>query len=147
MPKTLYGHTGTQLSNNDLLLCGGSTNRVESNEYLFYKNGSKKWTKAGTMKRARNSHSSALIEDYLFTPGGWDWESGKTSYHEEFSIHGGVKEREKMPIGLRGHTATPFGNNKMMICGGRDENWVSKTFSKLLKYAEKFFNLVLYKMI
>ena len=114
MPKTLYGHTGAQLPNNDLLLCGGSTDRVESNEYLIYKNGSNKWTKAGTMKRARNSHSSALIDGCLFTPGGWD-SSGKTSYHEEFSIHGGVKESKKMPIGLRGHTATPFGNYKMMI--------------------------------
>ena len=127
MPKTLYGHTGVQLPNTDLLLCGGSTDYVESNEYLIYNNDSNQWERVGTMKRAKNSHSSALIDGCLFTPGGWD-SSGKTSHHEEFSVHGGVNEKEKMPIGLRGHTATQFDNNKVIICGGRDENWVSITF-------------------
>ena len=99
------------------------------------------------MKRAKNSHSSALIDGCLFTPGGWD-SSGKTSHHEEFSVHGGVNEKEKMPIGLRGHTATPFDKYKVIVCGGRDENWVSKIFSKLYNM-EKIFqllNLVLYKI-
>ena len=45
-------------------------------------------------------------------------EDFSTTDNEEFSIEGGVKERKEMPIALNGHTATIFGEHKILISGG-----------------------------
>ena len=91
-----------------------------SDEYLLYTKGSSQWTKVGTMKKKRYGHSSVLIEDRLHTTGGFK----NTRYykittrHEQFSFDEGVKEMKEMPIPLLNHTATTFGKNKMIVCGG-----------------------------
>ena len=131
LPKELAALGGTQLPNGDLLLCGGifveefedqSSDESEdfpdcSDEYLSYKSGSSQWTKVGTMKKKRYGHSSVLIEDRLHTIGGF-YNTKITSRHEQFSINEGVKEMKEMPIALENHTATTFGKNKMIVCGG-----------------------------
>ena len=149
LPKKLSALRGTQLSNGDLVLSGGSTisgyDDVESDgrytrihwievnvcndEYLQYKQGSNRWTKVGTMKTARRHHSSVWIDGCLLTTGGESGEWKRIAHHEEFSLNGGVKERKEMPIALKFHTTTKFGHHKMIICGGVGFS-VSQTFSK-----------------
>ena len=126
LPQGLAELSGTQLPNGDLLVCGGWTGFVVSNQYLHFKKDSNNWTKVGAMLMDRNWHSSVWIDGRLLTTGGlkedhhW-WRSGPrkiSSHHEEFSFDGGVKEMKEMPIALMGHTATIFDQNKMMVCGG-----------------------------
>ena len=131
LPKELTALAGTRLPNGDLLLCGGvfieeivdpCSGEIEdssecSDEYLLFINGSSQWTKVGTMKSKRFSHSSVLIEDRLHTTGGL-CNTGVTSSHEQFSFDEGVKEMKEMPIPLEYHTATTFSKNKMIVCGG-----------------------------
>ena len=131
IPKELSALGGTQLPNGDLLLCGGYffkklegpfSGKMEdslefSDEYLLYENGSSQWTKVGTMKKKRSCHSSVLIEGRLHTTGG-TYGIKITSRHEQFSFDEGVKEMKEMPIRLENHTATTFGKNKMIVCGG-----------------------------
>ena len=123
-PKVL---SGAQLPNGDLVLSGGSG---FCNEYLYYKEGSHKWTKIGSMKKARSEHSSVWMDGRLFTTGGRDYSWKSISHHEEFSFDGGVKERKEMPTALYGHTSTIFDENKIIVCGGYDGNdgGVSKIF-------------------
>ena len=130
LPKVLWGLRGTQLPNGDLLVCGGVTGMGIS-EYRHYKEGSNQWTKVGTMKGARSLHSSVWIDGRLLVTGGVNSSNKKTSYHEEFSFDGGVKERKELPIALYSHTATIFGQNGMIVSGGFNERNVSKIFSKL----------------
>ena len=131
IPKELSALGGTQLPNGDLLLCGGlfveelddhcsvesDDFQNSSDEYFLYINGSSQWTKVGTMKKKRYGHSCVLIEDRLHTTGGF-YNTKITSRHEQFSFDEGVKEMKKMPIPLENHTATAFGKNKMIVCGG-----------------------------
>ena len=138
LPKTLYGLTGTQIPNGDLLVCGERIWSDDSNEYLHYKEGSNQWQKVGTMKTGRRGHSLVWIDDRLLTTGGSNFSrivSGNVASHlEEFSFDGGAQQRKKMPIGLKYHTATVFDQHKMIVCGGVDETYrygVSKTFFKL----------------
>ena len=131
LPKELAELGGTQLPNGDLLLCGGlfveeledpfsgESEDVQycSDEYLLYKSGSSQWTKVGTMKQKIYGHSSVLIQDRIHTMGGI-YNKKITSRHEQFSLDDGVKEMKEMPIPLQYHTATSFGKNKMIVCGG-----------------------------
>ena len=68
---------------------------------------------------ARYQHASLLIDGNLFTTGGIDSSDKYTSSLEKFSFEGGAEKKEKMPIALKCHTATMFGNHKMLICGGQ----------------------------
>merc|ERR1711963_636087 len=102
----LYALNGTQLSNGDLVLNGGSyesglhetggvlffDDEVYNDEYLYYKLGSDQWTKVGTMKNVRRNHSSVWMDGSLLKTGGEEkqeensrkrWK--KISHHEEFS--------------------------------------------------------------
>ena len=109
------------------MLAGGyeaPTPRVISNEYLHYRKGSDQWEKVATMKIARYGHASVLIDGYLYTTGGISSYRDYKSNLEKFSFERGVKEMKKMPIALKSHTATMFGNNKMLICGGETSEWV-----------------------
>jgi len=132
MPELAF-FSVTQLPNGDVLLAGGYTTvippgyttirepGVVSNEYLHYRKGSNQWEKVATMKIARYGHASVLIDGHLLTTGGINWDNGTHGYKsdlEKFSFESGVKEMKKMPIALKSHTATMFGNNKMLICGG-----------------------------
>ena len=128
LPKDFLKLRGAQLPNGDLLLCGGifvgeplpgACHKFQdwSDEYLIYMNASSQWTKVGTMKNKKFSHSSVLIEDRLHTMGGY-CNSKITSRHDQFSFGEGVKEMKEMPIPLINHTATTFGKNKMIVCGG-----------------------------
>ena len=129
LPKGLCDLSGAQLPNGDLVVCGGRSRSGKSDEYLHYNHGSNIWTKVGTMITERTSHSSIWIEDCLLTTGGRNMVGKVTSCHEEFSFHGGFKERKKMPIPLNHHTATRFDQNKIIVCGGYDGR-VSKILSK-----------------
>ena len=134
LPKELAAPGGTQLPNGDLLLCGGlfvedledhSSSESEdfldcSDEYLLYKSGSSQWTKVGIMKKKIHGHSSVLIQDRLHTIGGTSKKI--SSSHEQFSFDEGVKEMKEMPIPLQYHTATAFGKNRMIVCGGSGGN-------------------------
>ena len=129
IPKGLGGLSGTQLPNGDLIINGGF-DCIESrcnNGIFHHKNGSNQWKRVGAMKRAKGGHSSVLIDGSLFICGGCNSLGYDLSNHEEFSFKGGLKDRNEMPIALRGHTATVFGKHTMLICGGEDR--VSKTFS------------------
>ena len=112
LPKGLLGLSGTKLPNGDLMICRGWTGSSNSDEYLIYKSFSNQWTKVGTMTSARRLHSSVWIDDRLLTIGGYDPSGNRSSYHEQFSLDGDAKERTKMPIALRGQTATTFGHQK-----------------------------------
>ena len=128
LPKATLGLRGTQLPDGNLVVCGGSSASVKSDDYFHYKDGSNQWIQIGTMERARSAHSSVYMDGFLFTIGGLDSSGDPTkplAHHEEFSIHGGVKERKTMPIALLDHTATVFSPHKMLVCGGWDE-YVSK---------------------
>ena len=123
--EELRGLQGAMLPNGDLLVNGGyrigdmDTMSSENDEYLQFKVGSNQWIKVGTMQIPRFYHASVLIDGCLFTTGGIrDGWSEILSNHEAFSIEGGVMERKRMPIALGGHTATIFGNQKIIICGG-----------------------------
>ena len=126
LPKGFLGFGGARLPNGDLLLSEGYVDSyVYSDKYLQYKVGSRMWTKAGEMSRARYRHSSVFIDGYFLTTGGLDTSFNALSLHEQFSISEGVKERKKMPIGLYNHTATVFSQHKMLVCGGSDNSSVS----------------------
>ena len=120
LPKGLCALGGAQLPNGDLVLCGGGSSSGQNNEYLHYNHDSRYWKKVGTMKTARFYHSSLWIEDCLLTVGGFDSSRKITSWHEEFSFDGGIKERTEMPIALTDHTATIIDQNRILVCGGHD---------------------------
>ena len=69
------------------------------------------------MKKKIHGHSSVLIQDRLHTIGGI-YNKKISSSHEQFSFDEGVKEMKEMPLPLENHTATTFGRNKMIVCGG-----------------------------
>ena len=106
LPKKLCSLTGGKLPNGNLLLRGTREDYWNGDEYLLFKDGSKQWTKVGASKRALLSHSSVLIDGCLLTTGGelTDWKP--IANHEEFSLHGGVKERKEMLNALFVHTST-----------------------------------------
>jgi len=131
LPQGLKCLSGVQLSNGDLLLSGGRSEYETSNDYLHFKIGTNRWEKVGSISSIWN-HSSVLLEDCMFTTGGYyssdsDDEYGQWygtasdcdfSLNEKFSIEDGVKDKKRMPIELSGHTATKFGQHKMIVCGG-----------------------------
>ena len=134
LPKALCKAGGTQLPNGDLLISGGynycSNRRMTGQRYIFRhcKDGSNQWKRVGTiMKRPKYGHSSVFIDGSLFTSDGHTDRFSIISNHEEFSISRGIKERKEMPIALSDHTATVFGKDTILICGGLDSE-VSKTF-------------------
>ena len=142
-----------QLPNGDILLAGGlktdCISSFKSDEYLHYRNGSNEWTLVATMKVARYQHTSLLIDGCLFTAGGIDSFDDYTSHLEKFSFEGGVEQKKKMPIALKCHTATMFGNHKMLICGGQTSGrrFVVKHFlnyrnmKQLFNSLQKYINL------
>ena len=124
----------------DLLISGGYTCRsgkyyglnsiMMGRRYIcrYHKDGSNQWKRVGTiMKRPKYGHSSVFIDGSLFTSDGHTDRFSILSNHEEFSITRGIKERKEMPIALSDHTATVFGKDTILICGGLDSE-VSKTF-------------------
>ena len=122
------GLSGAQLPNRDLVICGGDTSFYFTNhQYLHYKEGSNHWRKVGTMKKTTIDHSSVWIDGRLLTTG-CEQKYKQTSHHEEFSFDGGVKARKEMPVERWYHTATIFGQNRIIVCGGEDRS-VSQTFS------------------
>ena len=122
LPEGLKGLQGTKTPYGDILLCGGGDGlESKCNEYYLLKNGSDQWKKIGTLQTKRMFHASVFIDGCLFTSGGTN--------HEEFSFERGVKERKEVPIALYGHTATAFGQGKILIAGGWDMR-VSKTIYK-----------------
>ena len=124
------GSQFTQLPNGEWLASGGIIDGARiSDEYMLFKQGRNQWTKVGNMKRARWHHASVYIDGVLLTTGGLDSPpssriftllSSLISHHEHFSFDGGVRKRKELPIALYRHTATMFGNHKMLISGGRD---------------------------
>ena len=124
--KVRHGSQFTQLPNGDWLVCGGSTITRITDEYMLFKHGPNKWTKVGTMRRARWHHASVYIDGALLTTGGLDSSQNVISHHEHFSFEGGnriainFKKRKELPIALYRHSATIFGTNKMLITGGFD---------------------------
>ena len=127
LPKHLYSLTGAQLPNGNLLVRG--TNRGDRNgdEYLLFKDASNQWIKVGATERAYPGHSSVLIDGHFFTTGSNDSYWYEFSYHEEFNLEGSLKEKRNLPKSLYYHTATIFGHQKILICGGID-NYVSYGF-------------------
>ena len=115
----------------DLLLCGGGQRPNKSDEYLFLKDCSDQWKNVGSTKTARIYHSSVFIDGCLYTSGGYEYNQPFIT-HEEFSFEKGVKERKEMPIALYGHTATIFGQGKILIAGGCNM-YVSKIIYKSLR--------------
>ena len=129
LPKGLGFLQGEKLPNGNFLVCGGLTgglivggSRYFCNEdYLIYKNGSDMWDKVGKMKERRYLHSSVFINGRLFSCGGLDSNSKLISDHEAFTLNGKVKKKKSLPIALAGHTASKFDENKILVCGGRNE--------------------------
>ena len=132
--KNLIFYCGIQLHNGDFLLAGGTlvhgcTGAENCYWYLHYRKGTNRWEILETMNMARHQYASVLIDGCLFTTGGIDLSlheysfynrnSTITSYVEKFSFEGGIEEKKNMPIALAYHTATMFGNYKMLVCGGQ----------------------------
>ena len=128
LPKRLAFLRGTQLPNQDLLVSGGATGSVSNDEYLRFSQDSNQWKKVGTMKMARSSHSSVLLNKCLYSCGGVDSSDNETSHHEVLNLHGRVEEKKKLPIALGGHTANELNDNQYMVIGGYDSTNVSKNF-------------------
>ena len=121
-------YRGTQLPNGDSLIVGGGllrncTGFENCYWYLYHRIGSNQWKIVGTMKMPRSQYASVLIDGCLFTSGGIDSFGNHTSYLEKFSFTGGVEDKKSIPIALSHHTATMFGKNKLLICGGQTSVW------------------------
>ena len=118
---------GTQLPNGDLLVHGFMFKRQGSNiRFYHYQAESNKWRKIEDYWGvSRSGHSSVFIDGQMFSMGGdqttnicYAHEDYRSTHHEAFSIEGRVKQRKEMPIGLAYHTATIFGEHRMLISGG-----------------------------
>ena len=124
LPKGLQNLRGTQLSNHDLLVSGGNIgyDRYHKNdEYLRFSYSSNQWKKVGTMKIARCSHSSVLLNECLYSCGGNE-SYKRTTNHEVLHLDGRVEEKKQLPIALSNHTANKLNESQYMICGGEDNN-------------------------
>ena len=140
--KRLCSLRGAQLTNGNLLVCGGvhpsacehsNSYSVKYDEYLLLNFGSKKWNKIETMKNTTVfSHSSASLDGRLFTTGGQTIVGDASTYHRDFSFGEGVKERQQLPIALRNHTSTIYDQENMIICGGFNKK-VSNAYPKSKK--------------
>ena len=124
LPHRMDSLRGAQLSNGNLILCGGrrAFNHEMNNQYLLFQDGSSQWNKIGKMKEPRFDHSSVFMDGRLFTCGGWTSADITTSHHEAFSLDAGVNKKKEMPEALRGHSASKIGQHKMLICGGLDDD-------------------------
>ena len=118
LPKGLVGLRGSQLPNHDLLVSGGDTGTVVNDEYLRFNHASNQWKKVGTMQNARYSHSSVLLNGYLYSCGGFYSPRKATSHHEAFSSDGVVNEKRELPIELSNHTANKLNESQYMVIGG-----------------------------
>ena len=118
LPKRLVGLRGTQLPNHDLLISGGDTDSGVNDEYLRFNHASYQWKKVGTLKNARYSHSSVLLNGCLYSCGGFYSTSKATSHHEAFSLDGVVNEKRGLPIPLFNHTANKLNESQYMVIGG-----------------------------
>ena len=124
LPKGLGWLRGTQLPSRDLLISDGCTGVLSSNEYLLYERKAKKWKKVGTMKNARDAHSSVFLNGCLFTCGGVITSGfliSPSSFHEGFTEKFPRKKKE-LPIPLAYHTATNLNENQFLVVGGWDQN-------------------------
>ena len=127
LPKGLSWLRGTQLPNQDLLVTGGYTGSVRNDEYLRFSQESNQWLKVGTMKVARSSHSSVLLNGCLYSCGGFDSSDNETSHHEVLNLDGRVEEKKELPsAGLSSHTAHRLNENQYIVIGGYDCSNVSK---------------------
>ena len=116
-PGMLFNFTGATLPNGNLLVRG---EYKYFDEYLVFKDGSNQWKKIGASEMALSGPSSVLIDGRFFTTGFHGSTKYELSHHEEFSFDGIIKERRKLPIGLQNHTATIFGQQQILVCGGID---------------------------
>ena len=123
LPKMYFSITGAALPNGNLLVRGENE---YFDEYLIFKNGSNQWKKIGFSEMSLSYPSSVLIDGRFFTFGLHCSTKYELSHHVEFSFDGIVKERRKLPIGLRNHTATILGQQEIIICGGFDSNVSNK---------------------
>ena len=157
LPKKLAHLSGAQLPNGNLVICGGRkrfddnysasiTEDIQySDEYLHCQVGSNQWTKVGNMKHNRAFHSSVLLDGCLITTGGCsnpstlslDYE--RLSNLEIFSRHRDVLEMKEMPVALSDHTATMFGKNRILVCGGGAKTRFGIDVSELKHAAEMKF--------
>ena len=136
LQKKLSHLSGAQLPNGNLVICGGRKGLLQySDEYLHCQVGSNQWTKVGTMKINRVFHSSVMLDGCLITTGGLTKPSTTSlktlSNLEIFSRHREVLEMKEMPVALTCHTATIFGKNKILVCGGGDVKKGDGEVSKL----------------
>ena len=117
LPKHFLPLTGAQLPNGNLLVRGISRN---CDEHLLFRDGSNQWTKIRSSERALSCPSSVWIDGRFFTTGfKFCFSSGyEALHHEEFTFNGSVKQRRKLPIGLENHSATVFGQQKILVSGG-----------------------------
>ena len=100
LPHRMDSLRGAQLSNGNLILCGGrrAFNHEMNNQYLLFQDGSSQWNKIGKMKEPRFDHSSVFMDGRLFTCGGQTPASPKLpgftmntiSHHEAFLLGVGV---------------------------------------------------------
>ena len=123
-----YSLQGTQLPNQDLLVSGGYKGSLKWNdEYLRFSQDSNQWKKVGTMKKARLSHSSVLMNGCFYSCGGVVSTNNITSHHEVLNLDGRVGEKKELPIKLQYHTANKLNENPYMVLGGYNGN-VKKIF-------------------
>ena len=130
LPKGLVGLRGSQLPNHDLLVSGGDTGTVVNDEYLRFNHSSNQWKKVGTMQNARYSHSSVLLNGYLYSCGGFYSPRFASSHHEAFSLDGEVNEKRELPIALSNHTANKLNDSQYMVSGGSMYKMYFKKVSK-----------------
>ena len=128
LPKGLGDLRGTQLPNHDLLVSGGYTGSKWNDEYLRFSLSSNQWKKVGTMKIARKSHSSVLLNGCLYSCGGRDSSGKRTSHHEVLDLEGRVEEKKELPFALSRHSAHKLNENQYMVIGGWNDANVRKSF-------------------
>ena len=131
MPVQSYGFQATQISNSNLILCGGINNYTTSlynYEYFILEKGERKWSSAGSMLKPKAFHSSVFMNGSIFSCGGIE-PLGIISHgcHEEFRLEDKiVRERKKLPIKLQYHSATEIDQNRYMVVGGIGQVGVGK---------------------
>ena len=136
LPKRLGYLRGTQLLNQDLLVSGGSIESDRNDEYLRFSKDSNQWKKVGTMKMARSSHSSVLLNGCLYSCGGLESSYATISHHEVLKFDGRIEEKKELPIALYSHTANKLNENQYMVIGG----WESESKSHCMNVSESFLN-------
>jgi OmpA-OmpF porin, OOP family len=121
MSTARLAHTATLLDAGVLLILGGTDGTAPQASAERYGAATKRWSRAGNLKKARSKHTATLLDAETILVVGGTGASGVLESAEKYDIKSGQStEVFPSPEARSGHTATRLDDETVLIVGGTD---------------------------